>query len=350
MGSFPFSEITIMQYPIIADVDADGNAEIVSVGSDKLNILESSGPSWAPARKVWNQYMYNVTNVNEDLTIPQFLFNNAMTFIGPEGVERRPYNNFLQQATTIDQYGRPFYAVPDVAMDVSVSSQMQDNDTLALMFSYCNQGDNTLNAPYSVTIFADTFGGDTVCTFMVNESLPVDSCAQGYLRVPFRALCGFQSLDSLVIAVNCAGAGIAQNGGLQPECDTTNNLVTIAFSLHTDTTHVTETTCDTFDWHEHVGITQSGDYTHVFTNESGCDSMVFMHLTVFHSTHNVLDTTACESYTWTEGDGETYTTSGLYTYNYTNAEPMILPLLILQYLIGCRTLILGRADTIGLSM
>ncbi|MBO6050725.1 MAG: VCBS repeat-containing protein, partial [Bacteroidales bacterium] len=320
MGSFPFSETTIMQYPIIVDVDADGNAEIVSVGSDKLNILESSGPSWAPARKVWNQYMYNVTNVNEDLTIPQFLFNNAMTFIDPEGVVRRPYNNFLQQATTIDQYGRPFYAVPDVAMDASVSSQMQGNDTLALTFSYCNQGDNTLNAPYSVTIFADTFGGDTVCTFMVNESLPVDSCAQGYLRVPFRALCGFQSLDSLVIAVNCAGAGIAQNGGLQPECDTTNNLVTIAFSLHTDTTHVTETTCDTFDWHEHVGITQSGDYTHVFTNESGCDSMVVMHLTVFHSTHNVLDTTACESYTWTEGDGETYTTSGLYTYNYTNAE------------------------------
>ena len=34
----------------------------------------------------------------------------------------------------------------------------------------------------------------------------------------------------------------------------------------------------------------------------------------------MLDTTVCESYTWTEGDGETYTTSGVYTYNYTNGD------------------------------
>ena len=52
ISSFPFSEITIMQYPVIVDADDDGHAEIVSVGSDKLNILESSGAEWAPARKV----------------------------------------------------------------------------------------------------------------------------------------------------------------------------------------------------------------------------------------------------------------------------------------------------------
>ena len=320
MGSFPFSETTIMQYPIIADVDADGNAEIVSVGSDKLNILESSGPSWAPARKVWNQYMYNVTNVNEDLTIPQYQFNNAMTFTDPEGVVRRPYNNFLQQATTIDQYGRPFYAVADVAMEASAFSQRQEDGTFALTFSYCNQGDNILNAPYAVTIFANAYGGDTVCTFMVNESLPVDSCTQGSIYLPISMLCDFQPLDSLVVAVNCAGSGIAQNGGQQPECDTTNNTVTMAFPLHTDTTYVTETACDTFDWYEHVGVTQSGDYTHVFTNATGCDSTVIMHMTVYYSTHNVFDTTVCDSYTWIEGTGETYTLSDSYTYNYFNAD------------------------------
>ena len=320
LNSFPFSQNTIMQYPVIADVDADGSAEIVSVGSDRLNILKSStSVPWAPARKVWNQYMYNVTNVNEDLTIPQYLFNNATVFTDPEGVVRRPFNNFLQQATTIDQYGRPFYAVPDVAVNQTVSIQA-NGDSLLLSFSYCNLGDNTLNAPYTITVFANAYGEDTVCTVTMNESLPVDSCTQGEIRVSVGSLCSFQSLDNLVIAVNGNGGGIAQNGDLQPECDTTNNVVTIAFSLYADTTYVTETACDIFDWYEHVGITQSGDYTHVFTDAAGCDSVVILHLTVFHSTHHVLDTTVCESFTWDEGDGATYTVTGTYTYDYTNTE------------------------------
>ena len=274
MHSFPFTETTIMQYPVIADVDADGNAEIVSVGSHMLNIMESSGEPWAPARPVWNQYMYNVTNVNKDLTIPQYQFNNATVFTDPEGVVRRPFNNFLQQATTIDQYGRPFYAVPDVAMGSSVSSQTV-GDTLTLTFSYCNTGDNILNAPYPITVFANTYGGDTVCTVTVGESLPVDSCTQGEIRLPVSTLCEFPNLNSLVIAVNCAGNGIAQNDSLQPECDTTNNTVAVAFALQVDTAHLTATTCDSYLWYGET-LTQSGEYAHTIT----CDSVEILHLTV----------------------------------------------------------------------
>ena len=325
MAVSPCGSATGIEYPLVVDVDLDGEAEIVVGGATyetdfgHLYIFNSSGEPWAPARKVWNQYMYNVTNVNEDLTIPQYLFNNATAFTDPEGVVRRPFNNFLQQGTTIDQYGRPLYAVPDVVVGPFASSQMI-GDSLLLTFSYCNLGDNPLNAPYSITVFANAYGGDMVCTVTVNESLSVDSCMNGKIRVPVGALCAAQPFDTLVIAVNCAGAGIAQNDNLQPECDTTNNMVTLAFSLHIDTTHVIETACDTFDWYEYEGVTQSGDYTHVFTNATGCDSTVIMHLTVFQSTHNVLDTIVCETYTWTEGTGETYTVSDTYTHAYTNAD------------------------------
>ncbi|MBR1517560.1 MAG: VCBS repeat-containing protein [Bacteroidales bacterium] len=74
MNSFRFSETTIMQYPVIADVDCDGHAEVVSVGSGRLNIFKSSGQPWAPARSVWNQYMYNITCVNNDLTVPRYYY------------------------------------------------------------------------------------------------------------------------------------------------------------------------------------------------------------------------------------------------------------------------------------
>ena len=108
-------EISIMQVPIVADVDDDGSAEIIVTGkaggymqaNTMLKVYKSSTEPWRPARKVWNQYMYHATNVNEDLTIPDFCFNTATVFTGPDGSIRRPFNNFLQQATYITQYGEP---------------------------------------------------------------------------------------------------------------------------------------------------------------------------------------------------------------------------------------------------
>ncbi|KWW38666.1 MAG: FG-GAP repeat/HVR domain protein, partial [bacterium F083] len=68
--TYPFREVTIMQYPVIADIDNDGAAEIVFVGKQNsqsyqgtLNICRSNGDPWAPARPVWNQYMRCGTNI-----------------------------------------------------------------------------------------------------------------------------------------------------------------------------------------------------------------------------------------------------------------------------------------------
>jgi len=61
---------------LFADVDADGQAELVTpVGSafttsSTIRIWESPNDDWAPMRSIWNQQRYYVTNVNDDLTIP----------------------------------------------------------------------------------------------------------------------------------------------------------------------------------------------------------------------------------------------------------------------------------------
>ena len=47
--------------------------------------------------------------------------------------------------------------------------------------------------------------------------------------------------------------------------------------LYGDTTAIA---CDSFDWYEHLGITASGDYIHVFTSVTACDSVVTLHLTI----------------------------------------------------------------------
>ena len=79
---------------------------------------------------------------------------------------------------------------------------------------------------------------------------------------------------------------------------------------------ITAIDCEEYTWNGTVYYT-SGDYTQTLTAANGCDSVVTLHLTIHHGTHNVFAETACESYTW---HGTTYTVSGIYTYLYTTAD------------------------------
>ena len=223
LGSLPFTEITIMQYPLIADVDADGAAEIIAVGSNRLNIIKSSGTPWAAARPVWNQYMYNVTNVNKNLTIPTPLFNNATAFTDPDGVVRRPFNNFLQQATTLDQYGRPFSRMLNVSATTD-TSMTYENGMFTYSFTFCNDGGRTLNAPFSVTYYANNYQGPIIRTETINDPLMVDNCMTILAQFTETELLTFSDLETIVVAINDNGQGVAQTGGQQEECDTTDNF------------------------------------------------------------------------------------------------------------------------------
>ena len=84
----------------------------------------------------------------------------------------------------------------------------------------------------------------------------------------------------------------------------------------TVTSTITAIDCEEYTWNGTVYYT-SGDYTQTLTAANGCDSVVTLHLTIHHGTHNVFAETACESYTW---HGTTYTVSGIYTYLYTTAD------------------------------
>ena len=79
----PRSSGTLIEYPIVADVDNDGSAEIAYVSNYKqgmsgpsLTVLRDAMDRWIPARRIWNQYSYHVTNVREDGTIPAKMKNN----------------------------------------------------------------------------------------------------------------------------------------------------------------------------------------------------------------------------------------------------------------------------------
>jgi hypothetical protein len=71
---------TLIEYPVVADVDNDGSADIVVVsnkgGDNPANytntvaVYQDAQRRWIPTRRIWNQHAYHVTNVREDGTIP----------------------------------------------------------------------------------------------------------------------------------------------------------------------------------------------------------------------------------------------------------------------------------------
>ena len=86
-----------------------------------------------------------------------------------------------------------------------------------------------------------------------------------------------------------------------------------------DNTITTEIACDSYTWIVNgQTYTASGTYTHSFTNASGCVASSTLNLTINNSPASTDTQVHCDTYTWI--DGNTYTASNnSATYVYTNA-------------------------------
>ena len=219
---------TWKEYPVVADVNNDGRAEIVVCGKTGSGLGWVGGQlmtiggihPWAPARPVWNQYMYNVTNINRDLTVPFPPFHNATAFTDPNGVVRRPFNNFLQQATTLDQYGRPFMSLANLAIAGEPVLEL-GSDVLSLEVEVCNTGEIAFPAPMFFSVYTAT--GQLVLTEAQSQSLQPGECVTVTLSISQDILKHYDNPYPLRIIVNDNGEGTAEYGGLQAECDTSDN-------------------------------------------------------------------------------------------------------------------------------
>lgn len=56
-------------YPLFADVDLDGYGEIVVAAQNGVRVFGYDG-FWGPARPLWNQHTYHITNIDDDLGVP----------------------------------------------------------------------------------------------------------------------------------------------------------------------------------------------------------------------------------------------------------------------------------------
>ncbi|WP_137940237.1 FG-GAP-like repeat-containing protein [Chitinivorax sp. B] len=78
----PNTSATASEYPVVADVDGDGHADLLvpaNSGTYGLRVFQDEKNSWVNTRKVWNQYDYHITNINEDGSVPRTEQNSWTT-------------------------------------------------------------------------------------------------------------------------------------------------------------------------------------------------------------------------------------------------------------------------------
>ncbi|PWL27726.1 MAG: hypothetical protein DCO96_10505 [Fluviicola sp. XM-24bin1] len=76
--------------------------------------------------------------------------------------------------------------------------------------------------------------------------------------------------------------------------------------------------CSDYTWAENnQTYTTSGTYSTQYVGSNGCDSIRVLELVVHNGANSISHVSSCEIYTWPE-NGQTYTTSGVYTETYQN--------------------------------
>ena len=116
---------------------------------------------------------------------------------------------------------------------------------------------------------------------------------------------------SLTTPVACGATTHTMTLVVEAGCD---NLITTTHTFDVrpivGTTDTVET-CDSYTWNGQT-YTGSGIYTFNATTVNGCDSVLTLDLTINKSVRTEETVETCDSYDW---NGQTYTTSGDYTFN-----------------------------------
>lgn len=198
---------TMMDYPVIADVDADDQAEIVvchNGHSSAISVYGDQDESWRSARKVWNQHAYGITNVNDDLSIP--------TTQVPSFSDTNTWHSAIPltgEALALDLEAD----ILDVCLEEC------DQDVVQLSWRLRNPSYEDVPAGVNLALYAD-FGGSLVLVETLSSDAVVASgTASEGVTIELSAASIFGA-DALWLSVDDDGTGT----GVYDECSEENNL------------------------------------------------------------------------------------------------------------------------------
>lgn len=213
----PLSSCTWHEYPLVADVDADGNAEIVAVANNNcgfgaqrgIYVYGDAGDNWVTTRRIWNQHTYHITNINDNGTIPVIESNNWESF-----------NNYRQNVQTAGSV----LAAPDLTASLLKLDTNECPDAVGISARIGNGGSNVAAAPVNVAFYdGDPNAGGTLLG-VVPTTLDLDPGE--FEDVTLVVTPVLQGIRTICVVVDDNGTG---TGSLN-ECDETNNQCCAVFT------------------------------------------------------------------------------------------------------------------------
>jgi hypothetical protein len=171
IAQVPQTSHTLIEYPLIVDVDADGNAEIVFAANSAVNacgmgatfpglqagirVFRDATDNWVGTRPVWNEHTYHVTNVGYDLSIPRHEIANYTR-----------YNTFRQNSQSFD--------APDLQSAAVTADGTGCAATLVLRARIENHGAVTVAPALAVTFYlgSEASPGRAVGTVRTTGAIP----------------------------------------------------------------------------------------------------------------------------------------------------------------------------------
>ncbi|MEM6347173.1 MAG: FG-GAP-like repeat-containing protein [Bacteroidota bacterium] len=235
----PCTSNTSNEYPVIADVDHDGEAEMVITCGTDVVVYESGCTPWLSARTIWNQFYYFGVNINDDGTVPQQQ-QSTLTELFP-GTGYFPLNrtNFqisdyqFSNLIGVGPGGTNLVPAPDLSGAINAISNTTNCGTLGnqLVIDYevSNFGDLNLPAGVHVAFYngdpatgAATFIDDDILT----QAIPQDSTYNFTAILPDQG--GTFDLYMVINDDGSQGVPITQPFASQAECDYSNNYLQIS--------------------------------------------------------------------------------------------------------------------------
>ncbi len=214
----PSSSATIHEYPLVVDVDDDGNSEIVVVANDShgscnaiadyeekrgVFVYGDAFDRWVGTRRVWTSHAYHVTNTTSAGNAPVMETDN-WTQAG--------LNNYRQNVQ-----GAGVFNAPDLEVELQALLSECSNGALLIVATVRNAGALGVAAGVEVTLFEGTdASGTEIGTQATAVALLPGQTTQLNWEVPIEA--AGMDMDFFVVV-----DGADASSGVVEECDEENN-------------------------------------------------------------------------------------------------------------------------------
>ncbi|MDP2315677.1 MAG: hypothetical protein Q8P41_22455 [Pseudomonadota bacterium] len=204
--SFAHNSGTLFEYPVIADVDKDGSAEIIiaeNLGAlTGITVYGHAGDGWPASGPTWPVHDFAVTNIDPDGSVP----------VTPEASWLK-YNVFRARPAVDDPSSSDLFG--DVT-DICVADC--DNGPIKIAVQVSNQGATDIVAGTPWTFYRNDGGTLTYVTSGTLPAVPMGTSAASFEIEVAPADLG---VNGFIIGLDDDGAGVNASA----ECDGENNLV-----------------------------------------------------------------------------------------------------------------------------